>query len=57
MQIGSGGVVVTGDKLLAGDISQQAVDLRTMEAAPARATSCGIQWESGSQNWLLESGR
>src|SRR5271165_6036671 len=35
VQIGSGGVVVTGDKLLAGAISQQALDLRTMEAAPA----------------------
>jgi hypothetical protein len=34
VQIGSGGVVVTGDKLLAA-ISQQALDLRTMEAAPA----------------------
>ena len=30
VQIGSGGVVVTGDKLLAGAISQQALDLRTM---------------------------
>src|SRR5271165_6932829 len=28
VQIGSGGVVVTGDKLLAGAISQQALDLR-----------------------------
>ena len=35
VQIGSGGVVVTGGKLLAGAISQQALDLRTMEAAPA----------------------
>jgi hypothetical protein len=35
VQIGSGSVVVTGDKLLAGAISQQALDLRTMEAAPA----------------------
>ena len=69
VQIGSSRVVATGDKLLAGAISQQALD-RTIGAAPASSRqrlgdvvatylrrhlwdSVGIK----PQNWLLESGR
>jgi hypothetical protein len=61
-------MVATGDKLLAGAIIQWA--LRTIGALLQEVANgsvmlwyisprqpCGIQWESSSQNWLLESGR
>jgi hypothetical protein len=64
-EVGYSRVVATGDKLLAGAISQQA--LKDDRGAPASsrqrlgggnissATTCGMQWESTSQTWLLES--
>jgi len=62
-------VVATGDKLLAGAISQQALDLRTMQAAPASrlptarwcrgnispATSCGIRRQGRARrSWVCQ---
>ena len=54
VQIGSGGVVVTGDKLLAGAISQQA--LRDDRGAPASSRQrLGDSWQHISGDNLRDS--